>query len=85
VQAHSTRPVISGLSWFGVEQIDSRPSPPIPSHAQPEPKRPAAAAPNFSFIEFIEPNAASIAAASAGDVVPPLPGGDMIRQKSEWL
>ena len=61
MQSHSERPVISGLSWFGVLQMQRPPPGLTPSHAQPEPNRVAPAAANFSFISSIEPNAASIA------------------------
>ena len=52
---------------------------------QPEPNRVAAAAANFSLKASIEPNAASIAAASSAVGAPPLPCGPMTFQKSEWL
>ena len=64
---------MSGLSWFGVEQTASLPSGMRHSHAQPEPKRPAPAAANFSLKPSIEPNAASIAAASSALGAPPWP------------
>lgn len=54
--------VLQQLTWLGVESIDREPSGLTLSQAQPEPKRPAAAALNLAFISSTEPKDASIAA-----------------------
>ena len=49
-------------TWLGVDMMPREPSALTPSHAQPEPKRPAAAALNLAFISSTEPKDASTAA-----------------------
>src|SRR5689334_7876054 len=73
-----------GLSWLGVLVIDSLPFPSSTSHAQPEPKRPAAAAANCSLNFAKSPNDDFMAAASLPDGSPPL-FGPMTCQKREWF
>lgn len=75
---------IIGLSWLGVEQTSTEPSSFTQSHAQPEPKRVAAAAAKAVLNASNEPNLASIAAARSplGAEAPP---GVMTFQKREWL
>ena len=54
--------VLSPPTWLGVDMMPREPSALTPSHAQPEPKRPAAAALNLAFISSTEPKDASTAA-----------------------
>ena len=77
-------PSISGLSWFGVVTISTAPPLPTASHAQPEPKTPAADAANLSLNSSNEPKAASIFSASTPDGAPPA-FGPMIVQNMQWL
>ena len=54
---------ISGLSWLGVEVMNSLSSPPEQSQAQPEPKRVVAAAANCFLNSSKEPKSRSMALA----------------------
>lgn len=81
----TTPPPMSGLSWFGVDVTPSEPSALTPSHAHPEPKRPAAAALNLAFISSSEPKAASIAALRSAEGPLVSDGAPMTVQKNEWF
>src|SRR4051812_754430 len=74
---------MSGLSWFGVEEMDTSPLLAV-SQAQPEPNRPSAALANSSLNLSNEPNFLSIAAARVPFGVPP-PFGDRMFQKKVWF
>ncbi len=75
---------ISGLSWLGVVTIETAPFLSVTSHAQPEPKTPAAEAENFALKSSYEPNALSIAAPRSPEGAPPALGPMMV-QKRQWL
>src|SRR5918993_4275798 len=66
-------PSISGLSWFGVLEIDSLP-PSLSSHTQPLPKRPAPAFAHSSLNLSKLPNAELIPSATLPVGAPPALG-----------
>ncbi len=76
-------PSISGESWFGVEQTQSFPSF-TQSHAQPLPKRVAAAFAKASLNASIPPSSLLMASLSCPIGAPP-PFGEMPFQKRLWL
>src|ERR1700722_15462710 len=65
-------PLISGLSWLGVDSIANLPSF-TTSHAQPEPNRPTPAAANFVLKSANEPKEDLIASPTAPEGSPPPP------------
>ena len=74
---------MSGLSWLGVLMIESF-WPSCTSQAQPDPKRPIAAAWNNSLNLSNDPNEASMDFATAPLGAPPLPL-PISRQKALWF
>jgi len=85
--AASPSDAISGLSWLAVDVTLSLPSAPgsRTSHAHPLPKRPAAAALNFSFMASTDPNDASMAAFRPADGPLVSVGPHMAFQKKPWF
>jgi len=75
---------IRGLSWLAVEQISSLPAVLTQSHAQPEPKRVAAALAKASLKASKLPKVALMSAARSPVGSPP-PLGLMTVQKRLWL
>src|SRR5699024_1850818 len=76
-------PSETGLSWFGVLVISSSPLL-TTNQAQPEPKRPAAAASNLLWKSSKLPNVSLILSATEPFASPP-PFGDKISQKKLWF
>src|SRR5580698_10273446 len=79
-------PSIAGLSWFGLlVMLSLRSLGLCTSHAQPEPKRPVAAAANCVLNVAKSPNDDLMASARAPDGSPPFLLGSSHSQKSEWF
>lgn len=76
-------PSVNGESWLAVEVISSSPFDNT-NHAQPEPKRPVAAAVNFSWKASNEPNLASIASANSPTGFPHRLVKLKSRRMSDW-
>ncbi len=76
---------MSGVSWFGVDSIESEPSEPRTTHVQPEPKRFTPASLTCCLSAFTSPKAWSIASFNGPSGGSPPPSGLISCQKSEWL
>src|SRR5206468_10745832 len=73
-----------GLSWLALDVISNLPDPSFVSHAHPEPKRPVAAALNFS-LKLSKLPKFEVITLSMSPLGAPPPFGDSKFQKSEWF